>query len=138
MAASGRQMNWDAVAHASVSITGVTNVRFSQGGKLATVSADTDHFPTMSVNAMSNPVASVDVLNPAVVMGIASGTSGSFTATHKDAKGAAAGDIVYVLNPAVAENSDTAGGHAAFGTGSINFVGISTDGETNPLSFTRV
>lgn len=138
MAKTDRQMNWTAVSHATVPITGVTSVRFSQGGKLTVASADADKFPTLAVAAMNNPVASVDVINPAAVMAIAPGTSGPFTATHNDAKMATGGGVVYVLDPAVAENADTAGTHAAIGTGSINFVGISADGSTNPLSFTRL
>lgn len=137
MAATKVQANWSTVSHNSVSITKVTNATFNQGGTLAAFNADTDHYPTLIVNLMSKPTASVTTADAGTVMGIAPGTTGSLVATHKDSKLASLGDIVYTLANAVAENVQSSGAHAQFGTATITFQAYSSDGITNPLSFTR-
>lgn len=137
MAATKLQANWTAVSHNSASITRVNNVTFTQGGQVATYSGDGDKFPTVAVNLMNAPRATVTSSDPAALMAIAPGTTGAFTATHNDAKGAVGGAIVYTLANAVAENVDTSGAHASFGTASLSLIGVSADGTTNPLSFTR-
>lgn len=137
MAATKLQANWTAVSHGSTPITRVSQCSFNQGGSLQTYSADGDHFPTVITNLMSNPSASVTSADTAVLMAIAPGTTGTFSATHKDAKGSSGGDILYVLANAVAENAQTSGSHAAFGTSSMSLKAYSSDGSTNPLSFTR-
>ena len=137
MPASKLQANWTAVAHGSNAITRVSSVTISQGGTLATYSADGDRFPTVVVNLMNKPKATVTTADTASVMGITPGTTASFTATHKDAKGEAGGDILYVLSNAVVENVDTSGDHGQFGTATMSLLAYSSDGTTNPLSFTR-
>ena len=132
------QANWTAVAHGSTSITRVSQVTFSQGGSLASFAADGDHFPTVVVNLMSKPKASVTSADTAALMGIAPGKTASFSATHKDAKGETGGDILYVMANAVAENAETTGAHGQFGSATmLSLLAYSTDGTTNPLSFTR-
>ena len=137
MAATKVQANWSGVAFNNTAITRVTNVSISQGGSLEMFSGDTDIFPVVACNLMNNPSASVTTADAGTVMGIAPGSSGSFTATHKDAKGQTSGDILYVIATAVAENTDTSGAHGGFGTATTTFKAISADGSTNPLSFTR-
>jgi hypothetical protein len=137
MAATKLQANWSTVSHGATTITRVTSVSFNQGGSTQSYSGDTDHFPTVIVNLMSSPTASVTSADPAILMGIAPGTTATFSATHKDAKAATGGDILYTLINAVAETAQTSGSHAAFGTGSLSLKAYSSDGTTNPLSFTR-
>lgn len=137
MAATKLQSNWTAVSHGTTPITRVSQVTFSQGGSLATFAADGDRFPTVVVNLMNKPRASVTSADTATLMGIAPGTTGTFSATHKDAKGASGGDILYVLANAVAENVDTSGNHGQFGSATMSLLAFSSDGATNPLSFTR-
>ena len=96
-----------------------------------------DLYPTVVVNLMSGPRASVTSSDTATLMGIAPGTSAFFSATHKDAKGATGGDILYVMANAVAENVETSGSHAEFGSATQQLLALSSDGTTNPLSFTR-
>jgi hypothetical protein len=86
MAATKLQANWSAVSHGSTTITRVTQVSFSQGGSLATYSADGDHYPTVVVNLINKPGASVTSSDTPTLMGIAPGTTATFSATHKDAK----------------------------------------------------
>jgi hypothetical protein len=137
MPASKLQANWTAVAHGSNTITRVSGVTISQGGTLATFSADGDRFPTVVVNLMNKPKATVTTADTASVMGIAPGTVGTFKATHVDAQGQTGGDILYVLENAVVENVDTSGSHGQFGTATMSLLAYSSDGTTNPLSITR-
>ena len=137
MAATKLQANWTAVSFGSAAITRVSQVSFTQGGSLAAYAADGDRFPTVVVNTLSKPRATVTSGDAAALMAIAPGTVGSFSATHKDAKGEVGGDILYVLANAVAENAETSGGHGQFGTASLSLLAFSSDGVTNPLSFTR-
>ena len=137
MAATKIQANWTAVSFGATPISRVSQVSFTQGGSLAAYSADGDHFPTVVVNLMNKPRASVTSADAAALMSIAPGETGSFSATHKDAKGEVGGDILYVLANAVAENSETSGAHGQFGSAKLNLLAFSTDGTTNPLSFTR-
>jgi hypothetical protein len=137
MAATKLQANWTAVSFGAAPISRVSQVSFTQGGSLAAYSADGDHFPTVVVNLMNQPRAAVTSADAAALMAIAPGTTGSFSATHKDAKGETGGDILYVLANAVAENAETSGGHGQFGSATLSLLAFSTDGATNPLSFTR-
>ena len=137
MAATKLQANWSAVAHGTTTITRVTQVSFSQGGSLASFSADGDHYPTVVVNLMNKPRASVVSADTATLMGVAPGTTATFSATHKDAKGATGGDILYVMANAVVENVETSGSHGQFGSATMTLLAYSSDGTTNPLSFTR-
>jgi hypothetical protein len=137
MAATKLQANWTAVSFGSTPISRVSQVSFTQGGSLAAYSADGDHFPTVVVNLMNKPRAAVTSADTAALMAIAPGTTSSFSATHKDAKGETGGDILYVLANAVAENAETSGAHGQFGSATLSLLAFSTDGTTNPLSFTR-
>ena len=137
MAATKLQSNWTAVSFGSTSISRVTQVSFTQGGTLNAYAADGDHFPTVVVNTLSKPRASVTSGDAAAIMAISPGTTAAFSATHKDAKGEVGGDILYVLANAVAENSETSGSHGEFGTATLSLMAYSSDGTTNPLSFTR-
>jgi hypothetical protein len=137
MAATKLQANWSAVSHGTNAITRVTQVTFSQGGSLASYSGDGEHYPTVIVNLMSKPRAVVTSSDTATLMGIATGTTATFSATHKDAKGASGGDILYVMANSVVENVETSGSHGQFGSASMNLLAYSSDGVTNPLSFTR-
>ncbi len=137
MAATKLQANWTAVALGSTGITRVSQVSFSQGGSLASYSADGDHYPTVVVSLLNKPRATVTSADTATLMGIGPGTAATFSATHKDAKGATGGDILYVMSNAVIENVETSGAHAQFGTATMSLLAYSSDGTTNPLSFTR-
>lgn len=138
MAATGLQMNWVDVSHGAINLDRVDSVSFDLGGQLLPYAGDNDHYNSVVVNSMNAPTASVTVSNPAVLIGIAPGTDATLTATHKDAAGATAGDIIYVLVHAVSPGGSTSGGHAAYGTATMQFQAYSPDGQTNPLSFTRV
>ena len=137
MAATKLQANWTAVTHGATQITRVDSVSFDQGGSLVPYSGDADIYPVVIANLLNNPSASVTSSDPAALMGISIGTTGSFSATHKDAKAAASGAISYVLANAVVQNVQTSGAHAAYGNATMTMLAYSADGTTNPLSFTR-
>lgn len=137
MAATKLQANWTAVSFGTTSIHRVSQATFTQGGSLAAYSADGDRFPTVVVNTLSKPRATVTSGDAAALMAIAPGTEGTFSATHKDARGEVGGDILYVLSNAVAENAETSGSHGQFGSATLSLLAFSSDGITNPLSFTR-
>lgn len=138
MAATKLQAGWTGVQHGSTSITKVTAVTFSQGGALQAFAGDNDRYDTVVVNLMNKPTASVTSGDIGTLMGIAPGTTGTLAATHKDAKLASSGDIVYALANAVAQNATANGPFGNFGSATLTFMSYSSDGTTNPLSFTRV
>lgn len=137
MAASKIQLNWTGVAHGVTSITKVSSVSFSQGGALLEFSGDTDKFSTVVVNGVAKPTATITTADIGTVMGISPGTTASLTATHKDAKLASGGDILYTLSNAVAQNVTANGPFNQFGSATATFMAYSSDGSTNPLAFTR-
>jgi hypothetical protein len=142
MSATKRQMNWAAVGFTPVAgtltaATGVTNCTVTTGGSLVKFSGDGDRGPSTVVNDFNEPALTVEAADLAWLMGLAPGTTGAATATHKDAQKATGGDIVYTLTPCVVESPQSAGQHRQIGSGSVNFVGIFADGQTNPLSFSR-
>jgi hypothetical protein len=137
MAATKAQINWTGVAFASQGITRVTNASVSQGGKLITFKGDTDLYPTIIANVDNEPTMSITTADVGNLMAIAPGTTGTLTATLNDAKGQSGGAVVFTLANAVFANADTQAQHAAFGTVTGNWQAFSSDGVTNPLSFSR-
>lgn len=137
MAASRVQANWTDCAHGSTTITRVSSVSFDYGGSIAMFAGDNDRYPTLVANLTNAPKASITSADAGTLMGIAPNTVADFTATHKDARGATGGDIIYTFINAVVENVSTGGNHGAFGSASMSLVGYADDGETNPISFTR-
>lgn len=140
MAATKRQMNWAAVGFTPTAgvlstATGVTQVQVSVGGSLLKFAADTDRFNTLIVNDMNDPSMTVTTADINWLFSIPPGTRGELTATHKDAKAATGGDIVYTLANAIMENPQAGGQHRQIGSGSGTFYAESSDGTTNPLSY---
>jgi hypothetical protein len=137
MSATKAQINWTAVSHGAVNITRVTSVSVGQGGSLIKFKGDIDIYPTIIANVDNEPHVSVTTADVAILMGISPGTSATFAATMKDAKAQTGGDILFSMINAVFENADTQGQHAQFGSVTGTWQAFSSDGATNPLSFTR-
>lgn len=137
MAATKLQANWVDVSHGATDITRIDSVAFTINGQTEGYSGDGDVFDSVVCLLKAGVQATVTSSDPAVLMGITPGTDATLSATHKDAKGVVAGDILYVLVNAVAQGGQTSGNHAAFGTSSHTFQAYAPDGQTNPLSFTR-
>jgi hypothetical protein len=142
MAATKRQMNWTAVGFTPTSgslttATGVTSVKVDTGGSLVKFSGDGDRGPSTVVNDFNEPTIEVSTADIAWAMALSPGTTGALTATHNDAKLATLGAIVYALSPCIVEKPSADGEHRQIGKGMAKFVGIFSDGQTNPLSFTR-
>ena len=138
MAATGLQANWDLVKFNNVQIKRVTQVQVSQGGSVDTFFGDFDHFPTVAVAFKSTPRVTLVSGDIAALNGFTVGQQATFTAKHLDAQAASGGAIVWTLANATIENVDGSGSHGTFGSGNMSMIGVSSDGTTNPLSFTRV
>ncbi|HEY1117566.1 MAG TPA: hypothetical protein VGE43_07665 [Acidimicrobiales bacterium] len=138
MAATKLQMGWTAVQHGSTNITRVDNVSINVDTTLTPYAGDNDRWHTAVVASMNAVNASVTSSDEAVLMGLAGGTTGTFTATHKDAKLASGGDIVYTILNAVCGNVTAGGAHGQYGSSTLNMQCFSADGTTSPISFTRV
>ena len=111
---------------------------FSQGGKLIEFAGDNNRYPVVIANNINRPaVLDHDSSDVATLMAIAPGTSGTIQATQVDALQAMGGAINWTLNNAVHENTDDTGQWGQFATGTATFLAYSSDGTTNPLSFTR-
>lgn len=137
MPATGVQANWTGVQFASSTIKRVTQVRFDRGGQLTEFAGDVDLFPSLLVSLSQRPSASVTSADVAALMTFVGGASGNFQATHKDAAGAAGGDIIYTMTGAVVENVSSDGAHGQLGTATLTLRASAPDGVTNPLTFTR-
>jgi hypothetical protein len=135
--ATKAQINWTAVSFNSTPITRVTNASVGQGGQLIKFKGDIDLYPTIIANVDNEPHASITTADVGTMMGFVPGTSGTLTATLNDAKGTAGGAVVFALANAVFENADTQAQHAQFGSVTGTWQCYSSDGSTNPLSFTR-
>jgi hypothetical protein len=131
------QINWTAVSHGSTNITRVTTASFGQGGSLIKFKGDTDQYPTIIANVDNEPHASLTTTDVGTLFGITPGTTASLTATLNDARLVTGGAVVFVMANAVFENADAQGQHAQFATVTGSWQAYSSDGSTNPLTFSR-
>jgi hypothetical protein len=137
MSATNLQLNWNNVSFGSTAITRVTSVMFSQGGELIEFAGDNNRYPVVIANNMNQPRCSVSSGDVGTLMGIAPGTSGTLVATQIDALAATGGAINWTLVNAVHETTDDRGPFSQFASGTATFRAYSSDGATNPPSFTR-
>jgi hypothetical protein len=137
MAATKLQMNWSAVSFAATPITKVNSVQVSNGGSLESYSADADQYPTVILHSMSKPRVSLTSGDIGNLRGFAEGATGTFLATHKDAKLQTGGDLLYTVINAVIENIEGSGSHAQIGSGTMTMLAYSADGITPPISIAR-
>jgi hypothetical protein len=143
MAISRAQINWTGVSFtptggSATSITRVTAGMFGQGGHLIKFKGDTDQYPTIIAAPTQEPHASFTTADVGTMMGFSPGTGGALLATLNDAKAVTGGAVVFALANAVFENASATGQHAQFATVTGTWQAYSSDGVTNPLSFTRV
>ncbi len=138
MSATRAQINWASVTFGSTAITRITTGGFGQGGTLLRFKGDTDMYSTVIANVNNEPNASFTTADVGTMMGITPGTTNTLTATLNDAKGATGGAVVFTMINAVFENADTTAQHAQYGSVTGTWQAFSSDGLTNPLSFTRV
>ena len=131
------QANWADVAHGSIDLIRIDSVSIDLGGNIQGYAGDGDRFNSVAAVLMNDPTVTITSSDPAALMSISPGTDATLTATHKDAKLQAGGDIIYTIANCVAAGASTQGAHAAFGTASMTFKPYAPDGQTNPVSFTR-
>jgi hypothetical protein len=138
MAATKLQMNWSSVTWLSTPITKITAGGFGQGGQLLKFSGDGDVYPTVIVNNMNEPHASFTTGDVGNAMLLVPGTLGTLVATLADAKAAVSGSVVFTVTTlAVFENCDTSAAHAQYGTATLTWQFLSTDGSTSPVVISR-
>jgi len=137
MSATKAQINWTAVSHGATAITRVTTASFGQGGNLIKFKGDTDLYPTIIAAVDNEPHASITTADVAILMNILPGTTATLGAILNDAKVAVGGAVVFSMINAVFENADAQGQHAQFASVTGTWQAYSSDGVTNPLSFTR-
>jgi hypothetical protein len=137
MSATKAQINWSSVSFASTAITRVTNASVGQGGNLIKFKGDTDNFPTIIAMVDQEPHISITTADVGTMMGFVPGAVGSVLMTLNDAKSATGGAVNFTAANAVFENADTQAQHAQFGSVTGTWQCYSSDGSTNPLSFTR-
>lgn len=137
MSATKAQINWASVSFGSTAISRITTGGFGQGGRLLKFRGDTDIYSTIIANVENEPHATFTTADVGAVMGISPGTTNTLAATLSDAKGATGGAVVFTMINAVFENADSTAHHGQFGTVTGTWQAFSSDGVTNPLSFTR-
>ena len=142
MAKTDLQMNWAGVSFTPVAgvltpFNKIDNVDIDWGATILSYSGDADRYSTTKVNSMNDPKVSIKGSNVALLQQFSPGTTGTFAATHKDAKQAVGGDIVYVMANCIIGTPTSSGGHAQFGTATLTIESFSLDGVTSPLLMTR-
>lgn len=146
MATTGRHMNWTTVTFTPeggslVTLTGVQNVEIDPRGSIVTHSGDGDKFPTTKINDFQDPMITVTFRALTILNGLAVGTRGAFSAVHNDARygvTAASGGYTVAMANAIIENKPSGGQHRQFGDGRLIMTAESTDGLTNPMTFTAL
>lgn len=140
--ATGLYINCFAVGFTPVSsslqsLTKITQCSFGKGAQNVSFSGDNDRFPTFRANVMQDPFVSFQGGNIGVYLALVAGTYGTVTWTLGDAKnGSGTGSMVFTLVNAMVDDSGAQAGHAQIASGSLAFVSYSSDGTTNPLSYT--
>ena len=141
MAATKTQINWTAVSWNSTLITRVTAGMFGRGGRLIKFKGDTDIYPSVVANVDNEPHASFTTADVGTIMGFIPGTGETgglgLAATLNDANAQVGGAVNFTLANAVFENADTNAQHAQFATVTGTWQAYASDGQTNPLTFTR-
>lgn len=146
MPTTRRHMNWTGTSFTPsggtlTSITGVTDVEIDHRGSVITHSGDGDKFSTTKVNDFSDPMVTITCRDLTTLNGFAVGARGAVASTHNDARygtTAAGGGYSIALANAIVANKTQGGQHRQFGEGRLMFEAESTDGTTNPLTFTAL
>jgi TctA family transporter len=143
MAVTRAQINWTGVGFtpttgSAVPITRVTAGMFGLGGHLIKFKGDTDQYPTIIACPDQEPHCSFTTADVGTMMGFQPGTTGAIAAQLNDAKAQTGGAVLFAMVNAVFESADGSGSHAQFATTTGTWQAFSSDGVTNPLSFTRV
>ena len=125
------------VGGATITLTGVVDIKRSVGGKLLKFKGDNDLFDTTIVPDGGEPSVVVTTADLVDLLSLPMGTTGSFSYTHLDARNrtvGGAGSITYTAALAIVEDVSDGGTHAQFGMGQIKILGISDNGQDNPFA----
>jgi hypothetical protein len=138
-------MNWTSTSFvqtapsaSTIAITGVTDVEYARNAGVLKHSGDGDHFVTTLINDFEDPALTITHRDLTASYGIVVGARGTISSVHNDARygvTTAGGGYTVALVGMVTDNPG-GGSHRQFGQGRLAFAGESTDGVTNPMTFT--
>lgn len=131
------QVNWASVSFGATPITRITSGGFNVGGNLIMFSGDTNIFNICAAIGVNTPSASFTSGDVGTIMGLSVGAQATLSATAKDALGNSGGDVVFSMANATVQDPNMTGSHASYMSTSVTFAGVSADGVTSPISFTR-
>lgn len=138
MAATKVQLNWSSVQFAATTITRVTNATFTFGGNILLFSGDANIYDVVGAVGVNKPAATVTSADIGTLSSFQIGAQGTLAAQLNDALQQTGGAVVFTMTNAIVSDIPSSAAHAAFGTGTISFVAVSTDGVTPPLTIGRV
>jgi hypothetical protein len=137
MAATGVQLNWSNVSFASTPITRVTSCGFDEGINIIYFSGDQNIYNVIAATSVNTPTCSITGGDIATLFGFAGGSVGTVLATLNDARGQSGGAINFSLANAIYSGASFTSPHAQFGSATATWGCTSSDGITNPLTFSR-
>lgn len=117
-------------------LTKITQSAIDKGAADISFSGDGDKFPTFRANVMNDPSVTIQGGRVTQYLALVSGTYGTLDFTWGDAKnGSGAGSVLWTLINAMVGTASGSQPHANFASGSLTFRSYSSDGTTNPLSY---
>lgn len=141
MAASNRYFNVGACTFnpgTSVTFTGVQSVTITKGIQLEPRKGGLDVYNTEICVAARSPSITIefDSINKQTALGT---TAGTLTVVIPDSSNGASGTgaITATMTLAVPSQDQISAGHARYGTSSQTWIAKTSDGTTNPLSFSE-
>jgi hypothetical protein len=135
---TGAQINWGNILYGTINIKRVTAGGFSLGGQIIRFKGDTDRYTSIVANVNNEPSANFTTADIGTLMTITTSGQALLTAQLNDALGITNGACLFKMANAVYETADASAQHAQFGTVTASWQGWSADGQTSPLSITRV
>jgi hypothetical protein len=143
MSISRVQANWASVSFfptgaSSIPLTRITTGSFDQGGNLSKFKADVDLYTSLVAVLDVEPTASFTSADVGTFFGITPGSDGVLTATLNDAKLVSLGGVVFTCSHAVFGSAQASAAHAAFATVTGTWDMYAPDGQTPPITISRV
>ena len=127
---------WTPSGGSRTALTKITQSAIDKGASDVSFSGDGDKFPTFRCNVMNDPSVTLQGGRVTRYMNLISGAFGTLDFTWGDAKnGSGAGSVLWTLVNAMIGNAGASQPHANFASGSLEIKSYSSDGVTNPLSY---
>lgn len=134
---NGLNMNWSELSFNAIIYTKVTGGEADHGGSIVTFSGDAQVFVPYFAVGVNNPTFSFHIGDVGAAENLAIGASGALIAKLNDFEGVTLGGVEWTVATAVVRNIRSAGQHAQVAGSTIDFLAISPDGTTNPVTISR-